>query len=64
MNLSFILDGQPVGVFERTTQGDDWIYNSTVFDSNQLENKEHTFVVQPRADVDTSFVAFDYFAYE
>lgn len=64
MNMSFMLDGNTVGRFERTSSGSDWTYNFPVYTASNLENKEHTFVVQPRADVNTSFLVFDYFTYE
>ncbi|GJE97714.1 hypothetical protein PsYK624_139350 [Phanerochaete sordida] len=64
MNVSFILDGKTVGTFERSASGTDWTYNYPVHSESNLENKQHTFVVQPRADVDTSYLVFDYFTYE
>lgn len=63
MNMTFTLDGELVGKFERIADTDDWTYNSSVFSTSGLENKEHTFVVQPRGDVDTSYIVFDYFTY-
>lgn len=65
MNMTFQLDGRLAGSFERTTGWDkQWTYNHSVYSISGLENKEHTFVIQPRADVNTSFIAFDYVAYE
>ncbi|EKM53887.1 uncharacterized protein PHACADRAFT_209731 [Phanerochaete carnosa HHB-10118-sp] len=64
MNMSFILDDDTVGKFERTASGTDWTYNYPVFSTSNLENKQHTFVVQPRADVNTSYMVFDYFTYD
>ncbi|GJE97713.1 hypothetical protein PsYK624_139340 [Phanerochaete sordida] len=64
MNVSFVLDDNTVGKFERIASGDDWTYNYPVYSVSNLENRQHTFVVQPRADVNTSYLVFDYFTYE
>ena len=64
-NVTFTLDGQLVGTFQRTpnTTGP-WLYNQTLFASQTLENKAHTLIVQPQAGKNSSFFAFDYFMYE
>ena len=64
MNLTFILDGATVGSYSRTEVTSGWVYNQSIFTSDQLENRVHTFVVQPLAETDSSFLAFDYFTYE
>ena len=64
-NVTFTLDGELAGSLERTanTTGP-WLYNQTLFSSQQLENKEHTLIVQPQLGKGSSFFAFDYFIYE
>ena len=63
-NLTFQLDGQLVGTFQRTADVATWTYNYSVYSTSDLESKEHTFVIQPQAGVDSSYVAVDYFVYE
>ena len=68
MNVSFILDGIPVSsTYTRPTMTPDtqnWTYNASIYDSPQLANTEHAFIVQPLPGDNNSFLAFDYFQYE
>ncbi|KAF9260170.1 hypothetical protein L218DRAFT_1079541 [Marasmius fiardii PR-910] len=62
--LTFILDGQPVGSFNRTSEQltDSFQYNISVFSRNNLENRAHTFMMLNNPTLD-SFVLFDYASY-
>lgn len=64
MNMTFQLNGKMNGSFERVADTKEWTYNYTVYSITGLENKEHTFAIQPRGDVNTSYLVFDYFTYE
>lgn len=64
VNATFHLDGELVGTFDATAAGTDWSYNQTVLSKDGLENKQHSFVIQPHGDVNSSYIAFDYISYE
>ena len=64
MNMTFTLDGQPVGNYQRTTNTQDWVYNAAVFTSETFASAEHTLVIEPQPGTDSSFLAFDYASYE
>ena len=65
--LSFTLDGESVGAgFQWTgVTGGGWTYNHSVFSSNTLNNGEHTFTLSAVPNgTQSSYLVFDYFAYE
>ncbi|KAG7093719.1 hypothetical protein E1B28_007373 [Marasmius oreades] len=65
-DLTFILDGQPVGPpFTRTTDQltDSYQYNVTVFSMNDLQNKKHTFIMQMANKTISTVALFDYASY-
>lgn len=64
MNVTFLLDGITVGSYVRTDVSSGWLYNQSIFTSNQLSNTEHHIQVKPLAGSNSSFLAFDYFSYE
>ena len=67
MNLTFILDGATAGGYTRDTNTVDWVYNSSVWDSPQLDNEMHTLIFQSLPGTglhNSSFLAFDYFLYQ
>lgn len=64
MNMTFKLDGRLVGSYEKTATTKNWTYNYPVFNITGIENKEHTFVIQPQGGQVNSYMVFDYFAYE
>lgn len=63
-NLSFELDGQPVGTYSHIpSQSEALQYNVSVYSNTALENAEHEFVMTARRDVNASFLAFDWAMY-
>ncbi|KAF9260175.1 hypothetical protein L218DRAFT_622087 [Marasmius fiardii PR-910] len=60
--LNFILDDQPAGSFNRTLT-DNFQFNVSVFSRNNLEIKNHTFVMELNDPTLDSFVLFDYASY-
>ena len=64
MNMTFMLDGKVMGSYEKTATTNQWTYNYPVYNIAGLENKEHTFVIQPQGGATSSYMVFDYFAYE
>lgn len=64
MNVTFTLDGEAVGSYYRTEVTPGWVYNQSIFTSDELENQEHALVIQPLPGINSSFLAFDYFSYE
>ncbi|KAF9266981.1 hypothetical protein L218DRAFT_1074814 [Marasmius fiardii PR-910] len=65
-NLTFLLDGQPVGTpFVRATNDltNDYQYNVSVLSLDNLVNTQHTFVMQMASQVNDSVTLFDYASY-
>lgn len=58
------LDGEVIGSLQRNATSDDWTYNASVCGKTNLENAEHTFVIQPLGGVSNSYMVFDYLEYE
>ncbi|PSR72615.1 hypothetical protein PHLCEN_2v11499 [Hermanssonia centrifuga] len=67
MNLTFVLDGEQVGTYDRPSgTGDAWTYQGQVFKSDWLDGHLHTLVVALNAPTlyppwNSSFIAFDNF---
>ena len=65
MDMTFTLDGQVSGRFARPTSLEPaWTYNFSVWDSQNLDNREHNLTVTPLPGDDSSFLALDYFRYQ
>ena len=73
MNVTFHLDGEIVGTFYRLATTDQWTYNHNVFSKSGLKNTKHTFVISPQGQdgnisqsalISSSYIVFDYIAYE
>ena len=62
--MTFELDGRNVGLFQYSPTTDRWVYNFSVFSRDGLDNTQHTFVIQPQGVEASSYLVFDYFAYE
>ncbi|KAJ8095336.1 hypothetical protein PM082_010559 [Marasmius tenuissimus] len=64
-NLSFTLDGRPVGSFTRTRDElkDEYQYNVSVISLVNLENQEHAFRMEMAKSSNGSVVLFDYATY-
>ncbi|KAL1951102.1 hypothetical protein VTO73DRAFT_251 [Trametes versicolor] len=63
-NLTFTLDGDPIGQFVHTpSDSTDFQYNVLVLARTGLSNITHTIVIEATGDTNSSLVLFDYIVY-
>lgn len=64
VNISFELDGKAAGSFMHVPlQTEDYQYNVTFYANTALENAQHTLVMTPQRQTNTSYMAFDWARY-
>ena len=59
--LDFFLDDQLVRTVDFTPTASDFLYNQSLYNTTNLENKEHTIRIQTKGK--DSLIMFDYLTY-
>jgi hypothetical protein len=63
-NLTFSIDGAPVGTFSYIPDGSNtFLYNSLVYANVSIPNGNHTFVLEVPQGANASLALFDYMEY-
>ncbi|KAH9829640.1 uncharacterized protein C8Q71DRAFT_717950 [Rhodofomes roseus] len=64
VNVSFELDGKVAGLYTHVpSTSTSYEYNVTLFSNTGLANTQHTLVISPQREPDTSYMAFDWAQY-